>query len=111
MQTPLEIIFTDTDRSPAAETYVRERVERLERRYDRITSCHVFVAAPHRQHRKGNAYEVRIELRLPGTELAVNNRPGDDDAHADPYVAIRDAFNAMESQLEQWKGRVQDPRS
>jgi ribosomal subunit interface protein len=111
METPLEIAFVDTDSSPAAETQIRERVARLERRFDRITSCHVYVAAPHRQHRKGNEFEVRIELRVPGTELVVANRPGDAHAHDDLYVAIRDAFQAMESQLEEWKGKVQDPRS
>ena len=111
METPLEIIFTDTDPSPAAEGHIRERVQRLERRFDRITSCHVYVASPHRQHRKGNPYEVRIELRVPGTELVVANQPGDVHAHDDLYIAVRDAFAAMESQLEEWKGKVQDPRS
>jgi ribosomal subunit interface protein len=106
MQTPLEIAFVDTARSPAAEARIRERVGRLERHFGSITSCHVFVAAPHQNHRKGNHYEVRIELRVPGAELAISNNPGDVNAHEDVYVAIRDAFDAMERQLEEWKRRV-----
>jgi ribosomal subunit interface protein len=106
MQTPLEIAFVDTATSPAAETRIRERVSRLERHFGAITSCHVFVAAPHQHHRKGNQFEVRIELRVPGAELAISNNPGDSSAHEDIYVAIRDAFDALERQLEEWKRRV-----
>lgn len=103
LQTPLEIHFTNMERSDAVEKAARARVERLERLFDGITSCHVFVGASHRRQRKGNLYEVRIEVRVPGTELAVNNKPGDVNAHEDVHVAIRDAFNAMERQLKKWK--------
>ena len=106
MQTPLEIAFVDTAPSPAAEARIRERVGRLERHFGSITSCHVFVAAPHQHHRKGNRFEIRIELRVPGAELAISNKPGDINAHEDIYVAIRDSFDAMERQLEEWKRRI-----
>src|SRR5690606_27547475 len=85
---------------------VHARVERLEQFVDEITSCHVFIGASHRRQRKGNLYEVRIEVRVPGTELAVNNKPGDVNAHEDVNVAIRDAFTAMERQLKKWKRRI-----
>jgi len=111
MQTPLEILFVDVDRSPAAEDRIRERVDRLEHRFDGITSCHVYVSAPHQHHRKGNLWQVRIEVRVPGDELAVTNKPGDVNAHEDVYVAIRDSFDAMERQLEAWKQRVRDVRA
>ena len=106
MQTPLEIKFTGLERSDAVEARVRERVEKLETFFGRITSCHVYIDAPHHHSRKGNQYEVRIEVRIPGTELVVNQRPGDVNAHEDLYVAIRDAFNAMEGQLK--KSNAQD---
>lgn len=103
MQTALEIAFVDTEPSPAVEANVRQHVEKLERLCDSITSCHVYVAAPHQQHRQGNQYEVRIEVRVPGTELAVSNRPGDVNAHTDVHVAVRDAFDAMKRQIKRWK--------
>ena len=109
MQSPLEITFGNMGRSEAVEAAVRERVARLEQLFDGITSCHVIVDAPHHHHRKGNHYEVRLEVRVPGTELAVNNRPGDVHAHEDVYVAIRDAFNAMERQLKRWKASMRGP--
>lgn len=106
MQTPLEVLFHDMERSDAVEQAVRDRAEKLEKLYDRITSCHVYVHSLQRNQRKGNLYEVRVELRVPGTELAVSHRPGDRHAHEDVYVAIRDAFDAMERQLRSWKEKV-----
>lgn len=106
MQTPPEITFVDSEPSPAVETRVRERVARLEKHFDGITSCHVFIASPHQHQRKGRRYEVRVEVRVPGTELAITGKPGDVNAHEDVYVAVRDAFDAMERQLEKWKQRI-----
>ena len=111
MQTPLEVHFTNMERSEAVEKTIRERTEKLEQFYGGITSCHVFVDAPHRHHRKGNRYEIRLEIRIPGKELVVNSKPGDVNAHEDVYVAIRDAFKAMERQLKRWKRQVRgEPR-
>ena len=107
MQTPLEISFTNTESSPAVEARVRERSDKLVRLYGRITSCHVYIEAPPRQHRKDNRFEVKIETRVPGTELAVSNRTGRKKNHQDIYIALRDAFNAMERQLKKWRRQVQ----
>jgi ribosome-associated translation inhibitor RaiA len=41
MQTPLEISFHNMERSEAVEAKIRQRVEKLEKYFDRITSCHV----------------------------------------------------------------------
>lgn len=103
MQIPLEISFQDMGHSDTVETSVRERVAKLEQLSNEITSCHVFISAPHKNHQKGNLFEVRIEVRVPGTELAVSNNPGDIHAHEDAYVAIRDAFDAMQRQIKKWK--------
>jgi cold shock CspA family protein len=46
---------------------------------------------------------VRLEVRVPGAELAVTDKPGDITTHADIYSAVRDAFKAMERQLKKWK--------
>jgi ribosomal subunit interface protein len=106
LQNSLEITFIDCDRSEAVEARVRERVSRLERHFGRMTSCRVHVIAPHHHQRKGRLYEVRIDVRVPGSELAITGNPGDIYAHEDVYVAVRDAFDAMERQLEEWKRKT-----
>jgi len=107
MQTPLELVFDDVESSPAVEQRVRERVGRLERFYDGITSCHVALSTPHRHQRKGRHWSVRIEVRVPGTELVTSREPGDVEAHEDLLVAIRDAFDAMERELNAWHAKIQ----
>jgi ribosomal subunit interface protein len=106
MERPLELSFKNLQSSEFVEGLVRERVARLERLHDRITSCHVYIEAPHKRRRKGNLYEITLEVRVPGTELAVASKPGDMNAHSDINVAIRDAFNAMERQLKRWKQKI-----
>ena len=103
MQTPTEITWHNLDPVPRIEKRINDRVKRLERFFGRITRCHVVVKAPHQRRRQGNQYEVRVEVTTPGGELSVNRRPGDDQAHFDLQVAIRDAFDAMERQLQRWK--------
>jgi len=106
MQTPVEIVFDDIESSSAIEQRIRDRVRRLERFYGGITSCHVALSAPHRHQRKGERWNVRIEVRVPGTELVTSRKPGDVDAHEDVFVAIRDAFDVMERELKAWHAKV-----
>lgn len=101
MQTPVQIAFRGMDTSPALEAKIREKAEKLERYHDRITSCRVVVEAPHRHSRKGKLYSISIDVTIPGTELVVNSEKRNHHSHEDPYVALRDAFNAMTRQLEE----------
>jgi cold shock CspA family protein/ribosome-associated translation inhibitor RaiA len=71
---PLHISFRDMEPSQSIKGRIEERVDRLEKFFDRITSCRVVVSAPHRQHHKGKLYHVAISL-------------------------VRDAFNALQRQL------------
>ncbi len=100
MQIPMQITFRDIEQSDAVETRVREQAEKLEEFYSRMTSCRVVVSSPHRQHHKGKLYAVSIDITVPGGEIVVNKEKGDDHAHEDVYVAIRDSFNAAKRQLE-----------
>ena len=103
MQTPLQITFRDMEPSAAVETKIRERAGRLEQYYDQIMSCRVMVEAPHAHHHQGKLYQVRIDLGVPDGELVVSHaHHHKDHAHEDVYVAIRDSFDAMKRQLEDY---------
>lgn len=106
MQVPLEIAFHNVDASTNLERKIRVRVDKLHRYFDRIISCRVAVEAPHRSRAKALAYRVRIEVRVPGKELVVSRDPGDDGGHFDPYIVVRDAFDAMQRQLEGYSRRL-----
>jgi len=101
MQVPLQIQFEEIDPSAAVEARVREEAAKLEQFFDRITSTRVVVSKPHRRHRKGNSYRVRIHITLPGGgDIVIDRDPGDRGAHEDAYVTIRDAFRAARRQLQ-----------
>jgi ribosome-associated translation inhibitor RaiA len=101
MEAPLNITFDDLDKSEAVEAKIRERAERLERRYGRIVSCLVTVSKPHTHHRKGELFSCCIDLSIPGAEIVANRNPGDARTHENIQAAIRDAFSAVERQLEE----------
>jgi len=102
MRIPLQLTFREIEPSDAIRDAVRGRADTLARYYDGITSCRVVVEAPHRRHRQGSHYRVRVGLTVPGEELVVGRAPGEHGAHEDVYVAIRDAFNAAVRQLQDY---------
>lgn len=106
MQLPLQISFRGIAHSDAVEASIQERAGRLEQFYGRITSCRVIVETPHKHHHKGNLFHVRIDLRVPGAEMVVGRDPAAHHAHEDVFVAIRDAFDAAQRQLEDYVRRA-----
>lgn len=106
METPIQVTFRNMDRSPVLEERAKELASRFEHYYDRIISCRVVIEAPHRRHNKGNIYRVAIDLTVPGRELVVKEKAGYNHAHEDPYVALRDAFNAMARRLQDHARKV-----
>ncbi len=102
MQKPLEITFRHMEGSPALEAVVRDRAQKLESFCDEIIGCQVMIEEPHRHHQQGNLYHVRIDLTVPGKEIVVKRSPDDEHAHEDAFVALRDAFDSVRRQLEDY---------
>src|SRR6516162_2640237 len=102
MQLPLQITFRHMDTSDAVVARIRKRAEELERFFDRIMSCRVVVACRHSRHQQGNLFRVRVDLTVPGREIAVGRDPAAHHAHEDIYVAIRDAFDTTRRLLEDY---------
>lgn len=100
MQITPQIRFRGMDPSPSVEAVITERIERLARFHDRITSCTVVVEAPHRHGRHGKIYHVKVDITVPGREIVTGREPEENHAHEDVYVAIRDSFDAAQRQLE-----------
>jgi ribosomal subunit interface protein len=105
MDVPLQITFRGFSRSDALEDDIREHANKLEDYYDHIISCRVVVQNEHHSHHQGNLYRVSIDLSVPGKELAVSRDQHDKQQHEDAYVAVRDAFEAMRRQLEDFARR------
>jgi ribosome-associated translation inhibitor RaiA len=101
MQTPLQITYEGIESSGAVTARIEEEAKKLEQFYERITSMRVVVARPHHRHHKGDTFQVRLHIEVPGTpDIAISREPGASGAHEDVYVTIRDAFKAARRQLQ-----------
>lgn len=98
MQVPLELSTRRITLSPDLEASLRKRAARLERRFDRITSCRI--ALEHSgDHNEGGPYRVRLDVTVPGSELVADKEA------EDLNTAIREAFEAAERQIEEFSQR------
>jgi ribosomal subunit interface protein len=96
MKIPLQITFRNVPHSEAIEATISEKAAKLDRFYERIMSCRIVVEASQRRQHQGKLFCVRIDITVPGKELAVTR-----EEHEDIYVAIRDAFDNASRRLEE----------
>lgn len=95
MANQIQITLRHIERSEALETRIRRLAAKLERVHGGIARCRVVVEAPPRHKQHGGQFVVRLDLKVTGHEIVVNR-----DHSEDPYVALRDAFEAAGRQLE-----------
>lgn len=122
---PLQISYRNFEQTPEAEQWVREEAAKLDKYYDRITSCRVAIEIPHAHREWGRTYHVRIDLGVPGEELVALHEPAlvqskrltssrrlskktesdAEEAYKDLHLAIRTAFKAIRRQLQDYVRR------
>jgi cold shock CspA family protein/ribosome-associated translation inhibitor RaiA len=121
---PLQISFRNMEVSDAVDARIREEVAKLETFYQGIMRCRVVVELPHRHHKSGDLYHVRIDMAVPGARLVVKREPSlhasirQSEAdklvksyearseHKDVFVVIRDAFKEARRQLQDYARRM-----
>jgi ribosomal subunit interface protein len=103
MMIPLQITFRQMEPSPALETRIRELATKLDRFSAHIVRCQIVVEPPAHRQRRGFLYDFRIDIKLPDGEIAIRHAHPANQAHQDPYVALRDAFRAARRQLEDYE--------
>ncbi len=103
MQVPLQVVFRGLDRSDAVEAKVREAADKLAHVSTQIVACRVSIESPHHHHAAGRVYHVRIDATLPSRTLVASRESDAHHAYTDVYVAVRDAFDAMRRQIEEYE--------
>lgn len=122
MLLPVQVTFRNVEDPAGLEDLVQKEAAKLDRFYDRISSCRVVVERPQRAA-SSKLYHVRIDLGLPKGELLVKHAPtlhGTlQDAKADksrkearavltnktPQRAIHEAFHEMRRRLQDYSRR------
>jgi len=102
MQKGVEISFRGLEPTDAIRADIADKVKKLELLYDHITGCSVIIEAAQHRHHKGNLYHVRVDVTVPDQELVVSHGHDEAHQHEDLYVAIRDAFKAMNRKVEDY---------
>lgn len=97
MQIPLQISLHGIERSNALYNAIHDKAEKLDHYYDHIISCRVVLELDARHRHKGRQFTVRIDVKVPGGEIAVTREHGED-----VQIALRDAFDAARRQLEDY---------
>lgn len=91
-----QITYHNMSQSDAMDTRILELCDKLDEFHPKITSCHVVVEEIDKHKHKGNLFDVRIDLHVPGREIVASNQQNED-----AYAAITAAFDAAFRQLEQ----------
>ncbi len=106
MKLPIQIRFHNLERSESIENRILAEAMQLDQFCDHITSCRVVIDVPHRHHQTGNVYQVRLDITVPGEEIAVTHEPPQHDPfYENVNVAIRDAFDAAARKLQDYTRR------
>lgn len=123
MEAPLQITFRNMRPSASVEEWIRAEADKLEDFYSRVMACHVTIEMPHRHHRKGTPYHIRIDLTVPGEEIVVKREPSlrrraielgetavkkhlePKKSHKELRLVINEAFKAIGRRLQDYARR------
>ena len=97
MQIPLQVSLHGIASSNALQNAIRDKAARLERYSPHLMSCRVVLSLEGRRKRQGKQFSLRIDLKVPGGEIAIT-REHDEDLQ----IALRDAFDAARRKLEDY---------
>jgi len=120
---PVDIAFRNLSSIDWVEADIRKRAAKLASYCPDIQSCRVLVEVPHRHHRHGNRFHIRIDVTVPGEEVAVSHAPDlhgvqqdrgematekgkePDAARKDRRLVIREAFDIARRRLQDYAQR------
>lgn len=101
MRLPIPITFHGMTPSDWMEADIQKRAAKLDTYCRDIVLCRVTVDLPHRRHRDGNRLSVRIDLTVPGEEIAVTR-----DAHLDDVrLVVKESFDVARRRLQDYARR------
>lgn len=99
-----DVRFIGVEPSDALASAALDKAAKLELFCPGIMACHIVIELAHKHRQQGRPFAVRLDLTLPGRQLAVSRVENED-----PYVALRDAFDSMKRQIEDTMRRMREP--
>jgi cold shock CspA family protein/ribosome-associated translation inhibitor RaiA len=123
VKSELQVTFRNMEPSPEIEEWIRAEAAKLDTLYTQLMGCRVMIEVPHRHHKKGTPFHIRIDLTVPQGEIVVKHEPSLSSRarqlheseirkhaelnipHKDLRQAINDAFKAAGRRLQDYARR------
>jgi ribosome-associated translation inhibitor RaiA len=107
MTTEVEVRFHGIEKSDAIEQRVREKVAKLQKHFERMTSCRVGIEAPQRNLLKPKVFQIKIEIGMPGRKpIVVSHERVGSHASEELCLALRDAFEAATRKVDDAAAKI-----
>jgi ribosome-associated translation inhibitor RaiA len=106
--TQVEVHFHGIEKSDAIEQKVLEKVGKLRKHFERMTSCRVGIEAPQRSTpQKPKVYQIKIEVGMPRRRpIVVSHERIGSHANEELALAIRDAFEAAVRKVDGMAAKI-----
>lgn len=100
--TQVEVHFHGIEKSEAIEQRVREKIAKLQKHFERMTSCRVAIETPQRSTpQKPKVYQIKIEIGVPRrSPIVVSHERIGGHASEELCLAIRDGFEAATRKVD-----------
>lgn len=100
MKVPAEITYRGVEKTDAIDTLVHDKIAKLEKICNYISSYHIAIEKIHDRPRHGSPYRVRIDITVPPNhEIVGENHHAEGNQYQPIDAAIREAFDAARHQL------------
>jgi len=101
MQHDVTIRFEGLPVSDALRGDILRHTHKLWQVAPQLQSCDVAVRRAEHRHQHGNRYLVHVHAVMRGATFEAGRTSVKDHSHEDAYVAVRDAFDAMQRQVSE----------
>ncbi len=96
MTIPLRVLDRNRLLSRPLAEHIDESTQKLGHFFDGVQECRVTVDGPG-EHPKQGRFRIRVRLMVPGSDIEINRRTGEDLS-----MAIRESFDAADQCLEDY---------
>ncbi|HJY76435.1 MAG TPA: HPF/RaiA family ribosome-associated protein [Burkholderiales bacterium] len=90
--------------SDALERAIREKAQKLEHFYDRITGCRVALTLDAYHQRQARQFSVHVGVKVPGGAIEITR-----EHDKSLYAALSNAFDAARRQLQDYASEQREP--
>lgn len=105
---PLQVAFLGMETSAALESRIAEHVAKLSRTGERVFGCRVSIEPPSGRRR---GFNVHAKATTQHGDVVASNDADPSGTHEDPYLAVRDAMDALHRRLLDQRKKLLDHRA